>query len=267
MYVLFSDSERPLTRRQDRILFCDACDRGWHMDCLDPPIPHAPKGKWACPYCPDVIYPDEPPTDPSSSLQNTLLHDNNHSPPRTKRKARRQHVDSNTPVRSRKRRKEDHGTSDHEMDIDVEGMEQEESESSETDSDDETDSDSDATEFKTLAKPAKTRRPSKKRRPRRKKIAAPQPKDPGPSVPTRRVRLVQHNPPATPTPNPTLTLRVKLPARPNGKAVPDSPTHNIFEDVLSQAEADVSGTAILTTDKARYENSRTQAEVSFTYYA
>ncbi|KAK2460903.1 hypothetical protein APHAL10511_007373 [Amanita phalloides] len=41
----------------DRILFCDFCDRGWHMDCVDPPIQEAPTGKWHCPQCPPL--PDE----------------------------------------------------------------------------------------------------------------------------------------------------------------------------------------------------------------
>ncbi|KAH9958610.1 hypothetical protein BC827DRAFT_1362031 [Russula dissimulans] len=34
-----------------RILFCDTCDRGWHMDCLTPPLQDSPPGKWHCPSC------------------------------------------------------------------------------------------------------------------------------------------------------------------------------------------------------------------------
>lgn len=30
---------------QDDMLFCDACDRGFHMPCCDPPLNKAPKGK------------------------------------------------------------------------------------------------------------------------------------------------------------------------------------------------------------------------------
>ena len=26
------------------MLFCDSCDRGFHMDCCDPPVSKAPKG-------------------------------------------------------------------------------------------------------------------------------------------------------------------------------------------------------------------------------
>ncbi|KAF8623695.1 hypothetical protein AX17_007393 [Amanita inopinata Kibby_2008] len=39
----------------DRILFCDFCDRGWHMDCIDPPIQEAPTGRWHCPQCPLLL--------------------------------------------------------------------------------------------------------------------------------------------------------------------------------------------------------------------
>ncbi|KAF7317017.1 Histone acetyltransferase [Mycena chlorophos] len=34
-----------------KIMFCDACDRGWHTDCLDPPIESPPQGDWFCPLC------------------------------------------------------------------------------------------------------------------------------------------------------------------------------------------------------------------------
>ncbi|KAJ7116421.1 hypothetical protein C8R44DRAFT_627545 [Mycena epipterygia] len=38
-----------------RILFCDSCDRGWHMDCLKPPVEGMPLGKWYCPRCPNAV--------------------------------------------------------------------------------------------------------------------------------------------------------------------------------------------------------------------
>ncbi|KAG8213081.1 hypothetical protein J3R82DRAFT_11475 [Butyriboletus roseoflavus] len=47
-----------------RILFCDFCDRGWHMDCLQPPLEEEPPGRWHCPLCPplDILPPDPDPT-------------------------------------------------------------------------------------------------------------------------------------------------------------------------------------------------------------
>lgn len=35
----------------DNLLFCDACDKGFHMACLDPPLLQLPEGKWICPIC------------------------------------------------------------------------------------------------------------------------------------------------------------------------------------------------------------------------
>ncbi|KAJ7236210.1 hypothetical protein C8J57DRAFT_1377032 [Mycena rebaudengoi] len=33
------------------MLMCDACDRGWHMHCLAPPVEEEPPGEWFCPIC------------------------------------------------------------------------------------------------------------------------------------------------------------------------------------------------------------------------
>ncbi|WFD34647.1 histone acetyltransferase [Malassezia cuniculi] len=41
-----------------QIMFCDLCDRGWHLYCLDPPLTKPPRGKWYCPTC----TPKPPPT-------------------------------------------------------------------------------------------------------------------------------------------------------------------------------------------------------------
>ncbi|XP_067118416.1 uncharacterized protein [Centruroides vittatus] len=35
----------------DSMLFCDACDRGFHMGCHSPAISEKPNGKWMCAYC------------------------------------------------------------------------------------------------------------------------------------------------------------------------------------------------------------------------
>lgn len=32
-------------------MFCDRCDRGWHLYCLDPPLDRPPPGFWQCPTC------------------------------------------------------------------------------------------------------------------------------------------------------------------------------------------------------------------------
>ncbi|KAF7274084.1 double PHD fingers d4 isoform X1 [Rhynchophorus ferrugineus] len=35
----------------DQLLFCDDCDRGYHMYCLSPPLLNPPEGSWACKLC------------------------------------------------------------------------------------------------------------------------------------------------------------------------------------------------------------------------
>ncbi|XP_065176525.1 zinc finger protein ubi-d4-like [Sycon ciliatum] len=35
----------------DELLFCDDCDRGYHMYCLKPPITSPPEGRWVCILC------------------------------------------------------------------------------------------------------------------------------------------------------------------------------------------------------------------------
>ncbi|XP_073779252.1 zinc finger protein neuro-d4 isoform X1 [Danio rerio] len=36
---------------QDQLLFCDDCDRGYHMYCLSPPMSEPPEGSWSCHLC------------------------------------------------------------------------------------------------------------------------------------------------------------------------------------------------------------------------
>lgn len=37
--------------RPDKMLLCDNCNTGWHIDCLTPKLTAVPEGVWACPYC------------------------------------------------------------------------------------------------------------------------------------------------------------------------------------------------------------------------
>ncbi|XP_042354917.1 zinc finger protein ubi-d4 isoform X1 [Plectropomus leopardus] len=40
---------------QDQLLFCDDCDRGYHMYCLNPPMSEPPEGSWSCHLCLDLL--------------------------------------------------------------------------------------------------------------------------------------------------------------------------------------------------------------------
>lgn len=37
--------------REDRLLLCDGCDAGYHMECLTPPLDAVPVEEWFCPRC------------------------------------------------------------------------------------------------------------------------------------------------------------------------------------------------------------------------
>jgi len=36
------------------MLLCDVCDKGYHMQCLSPPLSAIPRGDWKCPACSDA---------------------------------------------------------------------------------------------------------------------------------------------------------------------------------------------------------------------
>lgn len=40
-----------LSDREDTMLLCDACDQGYHIECLVPPLTEIPEGSWYCDNC------------------------------------------------------------------------------------------------------------------------------------------------------------------------------------------------------------------------
>ncbi|XP_078516564.1 zinc finger protein ubi-d4 isoform X8 [Lissotriton helveticus] len=43
------------SENDDQLLFCDDCDRGYHMYCLNPPMAEPPEGSWSCHLCLDLL--------------------------------------------------------------------------------------------------------------------------------------------------------------------------------------------------------------------
>lgn len=37
--------------REDRLLLCDDCDDGYHLECLEPPLETVPIADWYCSSC------------------------------------------------------------------------------------------------------------------------------------------------------------------------------------------------------------------------
>ncbi|XP_077993528.1 bromodomain adjacent to zinc finger domain protein 2B-like isoform X2 [Glandiceps talaboti] len=40
-----------MCRDKGKLIRCDNCPRAYHPDCLDPPLPKIPRGKWLCQWC------------------------------------------------------------------------------------------------------------------------------------------------------------------------------------------------------------------------
>ncbi|KAK1150945.1 zinc finger protein ubi-d4 isoform X2 [Acipenser oxyrinchus oxyrinchus] len=43
------------SENDDKLLFCDDCDRGYHMYCLQPAMSEPPEGSWSCHLCLDLL--------------------------------------------------------------------------------------------------------------------------------------------------------------------------------------------------------------------
>lgn len=43
------------SENDDQLLFCDDCDRGYHMYCLKPPMTQPPEGSWSCHLCQNLL--------------------------------------------------------------------------------------------------------------------------------------------------------------------------------------------------------------------
>lgn len=127
---------------------------------------------------------------------------------------------------------------DHEMDIQVDDSSTDESSDSDSDSDE------------TASAPA-ARRPQsiKKKRPAKRTTGTQTPR------PAKRMRIKVRSP------APPLVVRLRLPPKGKGKEREDDVEHNIFEDLLSPTERDMSKTTIDSLDRTRFEKSRLAAEV------
>ncbi len=44
---------------EDTMVMCDNCFTGWHMACLNPPLPEVPEGLWICPHCQEAGFTQE----------------------------------------------------------------------------------------------------------------------------------------------------------------------------------------------------------------
>ena len=87
--------------------------------------------------------------------------------------------------------------------------------------------------------------------------------EPEPDSTPRAVKRMKLKLGARPPVSNRMVVRLKLPPKSKGKEREEEepPRKDMFEDLLSAEDRDISKTLVDATDKARYEKSRTQAEV------
>eukprot|EP00794_Sanderia_malayensis_P008225 gene8225-9105_t len=65
------------TSDPDSLLFCDACDKGYHMNCHTPKLDQMPSGKWMCNSCSIKRIPNGQNGNPNNTTANTPNNNNN----------------------------------------------------------------------------------------------------------------------------------------------------------------------------------------------
>jgi hypothetical protein len=116
-------------------------------------------------------------------------------------------------------------------------------------SEDSSDSASESDDTNTVQAPTPRQRPSQRiKKPPKRRIEQPTPR------PLKRIRL--RSPAAHP-----LVVRLRIPPKGKGKEREEDPDRNIFEDLLSAPDRDMSKTGITDSDRARFDKSCLVAEV------
>ncbi|GBE88242.1 hypothetical protein SCP_1300570 [Sparassis crispa] len=237
----------------NRMVFCDYCDRGWHMDCLDPALVETPPGRWHCPLCPPLMPPpvhasasapeyQSPPYDEvdeviDPQLRQASVASTSHIPDYD-------HPDHGHPTRQ----------APHEVIVVSESDDSDEDVVVEVDNDD----------------PPTTKRSHKKSKSRWKgkglMLNEPDEADATLSVPRAvkrmRLRLSSPVPPGSPA-KAMPVIRLRLPPRGKGKAreeEPEEPKSGMFDEFLNPEDRDTTSTSITNGDKQRFERSRVTAE-------
>ncbi|KAF9525653.1 hypothetical protein CPB83DRAFT_837983 [Crepidotus variabilis] len=253
-----------------RILFCDACDRGWHMDCMVPPLDEPPDGNWHCPLCPPVepddmegqedqeqsfqgeeeeaVTPVDPIREASVASSSRSAHAN--PPPKRNRKKA-----SGSKARPRVRKAPviavESEVEEEEIDVDETPV---------------------ASRRGARRRPTTTPATAQTTAPRRRSYARPRPppssdEEEGaisatPIRSTKRRRIpVLREPSPPPAPLPRVRLRLPVQRGAKGKErEEEEPSRGLFEDILSQDERDTNKTTIMNSDKVHFERSRLAAE-------
>jgi hypothetical protein len=212
---------------------------GWHMDCLQPPLEEAPTGKWHCPVCPPLHLPEllQPPP-PEAEFHPDIHITTDQESPSNFQPARASSVASTSyshepqtrAASSRKGKGKAICTDESEVESPL----------------------------------TRRQRRAKNNNKGNSRMSETEEEEPDPDPTPRAVKRMRLKLGTQPSPPSRMVVRLKLPPKSKGKEREEEEPlrKDMFEDLLSAEDRDTSKTAIETSDKARYEKSRTQAEVS-----
>ncbi|TFY75592.1 hypothetical protein EWM64_g8421, partial [Hericium alpestre] len=226
----------------DRLLFCDLCDRGWHMDCLNPPIEESPPGKWHCPICSGMpsglCGPSEEQRESQVPSDAETQEDRRESSVASSSRSQLQ-----APHKSRKKWKGKHrAVTTDESELDADG-----------------EVDVDVDDFDTPVAGPRERSRRKTYASRKKRAAeGASPSPTATPTSTRGPRLKIKAPKS-------MIVRLRLPPQGKGKeketdGTSDDEPKGMFDDLLTPEESDTRKTTIASTDVARFEKARDAAE-------
>jgi len=214
---------------------------GWHMDCLQPPLEEAPTGKWHCPMCPPLPPPEflQPPPPEIQAEFHPDIHtttdqesSSNFHPARASSVASTSysHEPQTRAASSRKGKGKAIFTDESEVESPL----------------------------------TRRQRRAKNNSKGSARMSETEEEEPEPDTTPRAVKRMKLKLGTQPPPSSRMVVRLKLPPKSKGKEREEEETRkDMFEDLLSAEDRDTSRTAIEANDKARYEKSRTQAEVSW----
>ena len=211
------------------------------MDCLQPPLEGAPTGKWHCPMCPPSPLPEffQPP--PPPEMQVGFQPETHNNP------------DQGSPSNSQPVRASSIASTSYSHEPQTRAASSRKGKGKAI-----------FTDESEIESPL-TRRQRRARNDSKGKARMSETEeeetelDPTP----RAVKRMKLKLGVRPPPSSRMVVRLKLPPKNKGKELEEEepPRNDVFEDLLSAEDRDTSKTLIDASDKARYEKSRTQAEV------
>ena len=214
---------------------------GWHMDCLRPPLEEAPKGKWHCPICPPLSFSDifqsVPPPGIQVEFQSEVYATTDHGSPSSFQPIRASSVASTS--------------YSHEPQTRATSTRRGKGKATFTDE----------SEIESPLTRRQLRLMNNGKGKTRMSETEEEEPDPDPTPKgVKRMKLRLGTQLQTPS---RMVVRLKLPPMSKGKEREEEepPGKDIFEDLLSAEDRDTSKTMVETSDKSKFEKSRTKAEV------